>query len=83
MADIFVDGADRFGLAQADKYHDGLEAVCVSRRVSARGALATRNRPAGARAPYKAHLIVYDIEADDGIVVLRVRHGREDWQSDL
>ena len=32
--------------------------------------------------PYKAHLIVYEIEAEDGIVVLRVRHSREDWHSD-
>ena len=29
--------------------------------------------------PYKAHLIVYDIENDDVIVILRIRHSREDW----
>ena len=30
---------------------------------------------------FKSHLIFYDIKGDD-IVILRVRHGREDWMSD-
>lgn len=28
--------------------------------------------------PHKSHLILYRVEGDD-VVVLRVRHGREDW----
>lgn len=31
--------------------------------------------------PWKAHVIVYVIEGDD-ILVVRVRHGREDWARD-
>ena len=31
--------------------------------------------------PYRSHLIVYAIE-EDGIAVLRIRHGREDWATD-
>lgn len=29
--------------------------------------------------PYKAHLILYRVEAET-VFVLRVRHGREDWR---
>lgn len=32
--------------------------------------------------PHAAHVIVFE-ETDAGIVILRVRHGREDWLSDL
>jgi toxin ParE1/3/4 len=31
--------------------------------------------------PYRSHLIVYDIDGD-AIVILRIRHGREDWLAD-
>jgi len=31
---------------------------------------------------YWAHLVLYLIEGDD-ILIVRLRHGREDWQSDL
>lgn len=30
--------------------------------------------------PYRAHVIVYQIE-NGGIVIVRVRHGHEDWES--
>ncbi|WP_245653575.1 type II toxin-antitoxin system RelE/ParE family toxin [Sphingomonas pituitosa] len=30
---------------------------------------------------YKAHLIFYHAQAD-GILILRLRHGREDWLAD-
>jgi toxin ParE1/3/4 len=29
--------------------------------------------------PFKAHLAVYRIEKDGGILIVRVRHGHEDW----
>jgi len=28
--------------------------------------------------PYKAHLVVYVVE-EEGVLILRVRHGHEDW----
>ena len=83
VANIFADGVDRFGLAQADKYHDGLEAAFVFLSEYPRAARLRHEIDPPVRAhPYKAHLIVYEIEAEDGIVVLRVRHSREDWHSD-
>ena len=31
--------------------------------------------------PYKAHLVIYDVGDEDEVIILRVRHGREDWMS--
>ena len=33
--------------------------------------------------PYKAHLIVYELGPDDRVLILRVRHGREDWLTEM
>jgi len=80
LAGIFLDGLDRFGLAQAGKYHDGLEAAFAFLGEYPRAARLRHEIDPPVRAhPYKAHLIIYDVE-EDGIVILRVRHGREDWQ---
>ena len=80
---IFMDGVDRFGLAQADKYHDGLEGTFTFLAEYPRAARLRHEIDPPVRAHrYKAHLIVYEIEADDRVLILRVRHGREDWQSD-
>lgn len=29
--------------------------------------------------PFKAHLVVYHIEEDGDVLIVRVRHGYEDW----
>jgi toxin ParE1/3/4 len=82
ILNIFLEGLERFDLAQADKYHHGL--------ASTFGFLAEYPRAARLRDeidppvrvhPYKAHIIVYEIGADDTVLILRVRHGREDWQT--
>lgn len=80
---IFIDGVERFGIAQADKYHDGLEAAFVFLSEYPRAARLRHEIDPPVRAyPYKAHLIVYEIEADNSIVIVRLRHGRTDWQRD-
>lgn len=28
---------------------------------------------------FRAHLVVYRIDADDEVFIVRVRHGHEDW----
>ncbi|MGX5711033.1 type II toxin-antitoxin system RelE/ParE family toxin, partial [Brucella lupini] len=33
--------------------------------------------------PFKAHLIIYQIEVDGTVFVFRVRHAFEDWVGDL
>lgn len=80
IATIFIEGLALFGISQADKYHAGL--------VSAFEFLADFPRAARLREEiippvrayrYQSHLIVYDLGEDDTVIILRVRHGREDW----
>jgi plasmid stabilization system protein ParE len=33
------------------------------------------------RASLQAHLVIYDLGDVDEVIILRVRHGREDWMS--
>ncbi|MFX4087706.1 type II toxin-antitoxin system RelE/ParE family toxin [Sphingobium yanoikuyae] len=69
---IFVNGVERFGLLQADLYHAGLAAAFE--RI-AEYPFAVRLRR------FRAHLILYDLVEENRPLILRVRHGREDWQA--
>jgi toxin ParE1/3/4 len=80
---IYVDGAKRFGTAQAEAYHEGLMATL--------GVLSEHPRMARERTeldppvrlhPYQAHMIVY-VEQAGGILVVRILHGRQDWERHL
>jgi toxin ParE1/3/4 len=73
---IAEQGIAMFGPLQAKRYHAELF-----------------NNPQMARAreeisppvrvhPFKAHLIIYQIEADGAVFVIRVRHAFEDWGRD-
>ncbi|MCH4564262.1 type II toxin-antitoxin system RelE/ParE family toxin [Halomonas sp. EGI 63088] len=78
---IFLIGVERFGMAQAERYHGQLE-KCF--RFLADNPLAAHERheimPPVRIHPVGAHLVIYRIEDDGGIFVIRVRHGHEDWQ---
>ena len=66
---VYLYGLERFGPAQADGYHDGLEREEIRSPVRIY--------------PYKAHLIVYELGPNDNVLILRVRHAREDWLSEM
>jgi toxin ParE1/3/4 len=80
---IYVEGTARFGLAQADAYHDGLRGVFLFLGDHPKAA---RERPEISPPvrchPHAAHMIVYTIDADGDAFILRVRHGYEDWEGD-
>ncbi len=82
ITSIAVVGIEEFGLEQAQRYHEGLFQLI--------GILAANPRMARERLeivppvrvhPYKSHVVIYRIEGPD-ILIIRVRHGREDWMSD-
>jgi toxin ParE1/3/4 len=79
---IFLEGMEQFGLPQADVYHEGLSAIFA---FLADYPLAARLReeisPPVRVHPYKAHLVIYDVGDENEVIILRVRHGREDWIS--
>lgn len=79
---IFIQGCDLFGRRQADLYVDEIWATFPRLAQNPEMArLRIEFEPPFRIFRLKAHLIFYDEDAD-GLPILRVRHGHEDWQSD-
>ncbi|MCC4234099.1 type II toxin-antitoxin system RelE/ParE family toxin [Sphingobium soli] len=79
---IFLEGIEQFGLPQADAYHEGLSAIFAFLADYPHAArLREEISPPVRVHPYKAHLVIYEVDDDDEVIILRVRHGREDWIS--
>jgi len=80
VAAIFVRGAAEYGLAQAEKYHAGLERIFEFLAANPRAA---RERdefsPPVRLHPFGVHIVVYRIVGED-IIVVRVLHERQDWE---
>ena len=77
---IYVDGAAAFGVRQAEAYFARLE--------RAFGLIADNPRIARERVeivppvrihPCGAHIVIYVVEPNDDVLIVRVRHSREDW----
>ncbi|MEG3179945.1 type II toxin-antitoxin system RelE/ParE family toxin [Sphingomonas sp. LT1P40] len=83
LVDIYLNGLGRFGLSQADHYHGGLESTFEFLAQYPRAARLREEITPPVRAHrYKAHLIVYEIDVEDTVFILRIRHAREDWTND-
>jgi toxin ParE1/3/4 len=80
---IFVYGAAEFGLQQAEHYHDLLENTF---QFLAENPEAARERleisPPVRIHPIESHVVIYSVEDDGNVFIVRVRHGREDWRRD-
>lgn len=83
ISHIFFEGLRLFGATQANKYHDGLIATFEFLSDHPRAARLREEADDPFRAwTYNAHVVVYDVDEDDeSIIVVRVRHGREDWMA--
>jgi toxin ParE1/3/4 len=80
IIDIYVHGAAAFGIDQAERYHEGM--VSVFELLAESPHLArerTEFDPPVRLHPYQAHMIAYIIR-DDGLLIIRVLHGRQDWE---
>jgi toxin ParE1/3/4 len=79
---IYHIGVDEFGAAQAEGYFTGLEEAFSFLASHPRAARERREISPPVRAHrYKSHLIVYILDGDD-VLILRIRHAREDWAAD-
>lgn len=80
---LYLEGLEQFGPVQAARYYDDLQRVFVFLAANPRAArLREEINPPVRAHPFKAHIVVYDC-ADDGVVILRIRHSREDWIASL
>lgn len=79
LIQIYLAGVRDFGVAQAERYWDGLEETFS---LIANFPQIARERselsPPARIHPYRSHIVVY-VLADGAPLILRVRHGREDW----
>ncbi len=82
LANIATYTIETFGVAQAIAYRDGLIRAfefLAEHPMAAR--LRNELKPPIRAYRFRSHLIVYDVLPDDGVLIQRVRHGREDWLS--
>ncbi|SMD15098.1 type II toxin-antitoxin system RelE/ParE family toxin [Rhizobium sp. RU36D] len=80
---IAEDGMRLFGPDQARKYHDELFAVFDLIAENPRMARERQEISPPVRVhPFKAHLVVYTIEASGDVLIVRVRHSHEDWSNE-
>ena len=80
IIDIYIDGFKRFGLQQADTYYEQLEQAFIFLSNNPEAArLRYEIKPAVRIHPFKSHIIIYSIEENNAVFVIRVRHSREDW----
>lgn len=81
IVNIYAEGVHQFGLAQADHYHDALFDLFDLLSESPRMARERVELSPPVRVhPFKAHVIIFKIEGEE-ILIIRIRHGREDWLS--
>jgi len=72
-----------FGEGQAEKYYADLERTLQFLSDNPRAARErTEITPPVRIHPYQSHIIVYMIDDNGNILILRIRHGREDWEND-
>lgn len=83
IIDLYVAGSVQFGMGQADKYHLGLlQAFDLLAANPFLARLRPEYDPPTRLYRYRAHMIAY-VEDEAGILVVRVLHGRQDWESAL
>ncbi|HET8791724.1 MAG TPA: type II toxin-antitoxin system RelE/ParE family toxin [Modicisalibacter sp.] len=80
IIDLYVRGAVKFGADQAESYHLGLAGIF---ELLADNPYLARERsefiPPIRLHPYRSHLVVYVVK-EEGVLIVRVLHGRQEWE---
>ena len=76
---MYADGLEKFGVKQAEKYYDDIFKQFARIAETPKLYPLRHGLPTPARVcPYKSHIILYKQISDD-ILIVRIRHNREDW----
>jgi len=80
---ILAESGKQFGTRQAHRYYTGLMECFSFLSDNPRAARERAELSPPVRAhPYGSHIVIYKTD-DEDIVILAVRHARENWQEDL
>ncbi|RLL49694.1 type II toxin-antitoxin system RelE/ParE family toxin [Mariprofundus sp. EBB-1] len=83
LVGIYIEGVSLFGEKQADEYHYEIEKMVDLLSKSPRIARERLEISPPIRIhPFRSHLIVYIVDDNDDIFIVRIRHRHEDWQGD-
>ncbi len=77
---LFIHGAQHFGLAKAQDYHDELERLFEFLSDHPEASPARNVLGEGIRVhPHASHIVIYRIDDNRDVYVIRIRHAHEDW----
>lgn len=79
---ILAESGKHFGIRQAHKYYTGLMECFAFLSENPRAARERTELTPPVRAhPYGSHIVIYKTDGEE-VVILAVRHSRENWQED-
>lgn len=82
LGHIYLEGVERWGVAQAEAYaeglHDAFDFLADNPRITR---LRSELKPPLRAYRFGSHMIIYDLGPSDRVMVLRIRHEHEDWLS--
>ncbi len=82
LIQIYLAGIANVGESHAEHYMSGLRAIWLLLESNPKLTYERTDYTPPVRIhPYKSHVVIYSAN-EDGVIVLRVRHGAEDWASD-
>ena len=83
IIDIYLRGCREFGQPHAERYHAGLAETLDLIGDNPRAARERSEFDPPVRLhPYRSHLIIYLLD-DGGVLIVRVLHGRQEWEKHL
>jgi len=81
LIEIYMEGVALFGVGQADKYHGKIEVMLNLLSENPRIAHERLQITPTVRIhPFRSHLMIYTVDSDDNIFIIRIRHAHEDWR---
>jgi len=82
LIELYIEGTSRFGEKQADVYYRKIEGML---ELLSENPHMARERleitPPVRIHPFRSHLIVYIVDDNNDVFIVRIRHEHEDWQS--